>query len=268
MPKIRSLEELIPRDVRRMATTPSSSGQRSDPTTRRYFDHSEAPRVNTDAVITRALREQYPQLELVITPGSTSCDLLRFAAAGHATATRVTDDSSIPSSLQWTIYIPPARRSEGAQGFVGDALIFGKFIYKWKAEEFIVYVVDGRDGTDAWPRVMNYYILATERHKVDELLLAAGLWGSELHNEILVFDGGDWDSSAELWQSVNKSSWDAVILDKDMKQALIDDHLSFFASKETYSSLKVPWKRGIIYYGPPGNGENQPNAPANVYVVG
>jgi len=237
------------------AITPASSGRSSDPTTRRFFDHSGAARINTDAVITKALREQYPQLELVVTPSSSACDLLRFAGAGHAIATPVADDSSIPSSLQWTYYIPPARRAEGAQGYVGDAVIFGKFIYKWKGDEFIVYIVDGRDGSEAWPRVVNYYILATERYKVDELLLAAGLWGSDLHNEILVFDGGDWESSAELWQSVNKSSWDAVILDKDMKKALIDDHNSFFDSKETYAGLKVPWKRGIIYYGPPGNGK-------------
>ena len=52
-----------------------------------------------------------------------------------------------------------------------------------------------------------------------------------------------------------KASWDSVILDEDMKAALIEDHLSFFRSRATYERLKVPWKRGIIYYGPPGNGK-------------
>ncbi|KAJ2971269.1 hypothetical protein NUW58_g9464 [Xylaria curta] len=51
------------------------------------------------------------------------------------------------------------------------------------------------------------------------------------------------------------ASWDNVILDDGMKKAIIDDHVSFFDSRDTYARLKVPWKRGIIYYGPPGNGK-------------
>jgi DNA replication protein DnaC len=40
-----------------------------------------------------------------------------------------------------------------------------------------------------------------------------------------------------------------------MKKAIIDDHQSFFDSRDTYARLKVPWKRGLIYHGPPGNGK-------------
>lgn len=46
-----------------------------------------------------------------------------------------------------------------------------------------------------------------------------------------------------------------IALHLQMKQALIDDHMSFFKSRGQYEKLKVPWKRGIIYYGPPGNGK-------------
>lgn len=40
-----------------------------------------------------------------------------------------------------------------------------------------------------------------------------------------------------------------------MKDAIIGDVNTFFDSRDTYEKLKVPWKRGIIYYGPPGNGK-------------
>lgn len=30
---------------------------------------------------------------------------------------------------------------------------------------------------------------------------------------------------------------------------------NFFNGRDTYTKLKVPWKRGVIYYGPPGNGK-------------
>lgn len=237
----------------------ASGSSAADATTDRYFGHLRAPRVNTDAIITKSLAEQYPELELVVVPESpsydTRFDLLGFASAGYATVTPLSDDSSLPSSLQWTVYAPPARRIDGDSGSLGDLAIFGKFLYKWDDAEFIVYLVDGRDGTGAYPTVKNYYILTANRRKADELVLKVGSWSSELHNEAWVFDGGSWEKSSELWQSANKSTWDAVILDEDMKQALIEDHLSFFQSRQTYTDLKVPWKRGVIYHGPPGNGE-------------
>lgn len=230
-----------------------------DSTTARYFSHSYAQRVNTDAVITKSLKAQYPGFDLVVVPqiasGNSQCDLLTFAAAGHATAMPLAGDESVPSSLQWKVYVPPARRIDGNTGALGELTLFGKYVYKWNGYDYLVYLVDGRDGAEGYPKVKNYYIICPDRRKADELIMAVGVWGSDLHNEVWVFDGGSWTKSAELWQSANKSTWDAVILDEDMKKALIDDHVSFFESRETYTDLKVPWKRGIIYHGPPGNGE-------------
>ncbi|CRK44937.1 hypothetical protein BN1723_016420, partial [Verticillium longisporum] len=85
--------------------------------------------------------------------------------------------------------------------------------------------------------------------------LTVSAWCSEVRNEILVYDGGWWQRSAELWDSVQSAKWENVILDESMKEALINDHLSFFNSHDTYEKLHVPWKRGIIYHGPPGNGK-------------
>lgn len=237
----------------------------ADAATAAFFDHSSAPRVSTDAVITKALKEQYPSLQLIIVPESismdVSCDLFGFAAAGHASYTMLEDDSNLPSSMRTKVYFPPPRRMDGAKGVLGDVIGFGKFLYRWDDAEFIIYFIDGRDGVEAYPRIRNYYILTADTHKAEELILAVGGWSEDLHNEVWVFDGGWWGKSTELWESVQKATWDAVILDSDMKKALINDHNSFFDSRETYANLKVPWKRGIIYHGPPGNGESTTSAP-------
>ncbi len=225
-----------------------------DATTEAFFDHSSAKRINTDTVIAKALHKQYPNLELVIVP-LYNCNLLEYATAGHATFTPVEESgSSSLTPLSWTLYLPPARRIDGSMGGLGEKRSFGKYLYKWKNEEFIIYIVDGRD-TSYPVQNLNSYILTADRAKADALLLEAGKWSTDLHEEVLVFDQGYWQKNAELYQSVLKASWDSVIMDAKMKKAIIDDHLSFFDSRDTYDKLRVPWKRGIIYHGPPGNGK-------------
>ena len=86
----------------------------------------------------------------------------------------------------------------------------------------------------------------------NRLLLEAGTWVNELHNEVWVYDGGWWQKSRELYNSVQNASWDDVILDEKMKKSLMADVESFYDNRDTYERLKVPWKRGVIYYGPPG----------------
>lgn len=91
--------------------------------------------------------------------------------------------------------------------------------------------------------------------ETDALVLAAGKWTSQLHDEIFVFDNGYWSKSKELWSSVAGASWTDVILAPAMKQSLIDDVQSFFDNQELYAQFSVPWKRGVILHGVPGNGK-------------
>lgn len=227
-----------------------------DETTRQFFHHSSARRTNTDTVIAKALRQQYPNLSLSIAP-AISCNLTGYAASGHAQSAPLHDgdDDHVPTSLSWTVYLPPAKRMDGDLGVVAKETHFEKYLYQWKHHDFIVYLINGRDGSQAYPAIVNYYVLSTSEELATQLIRAAGRWTSDLHEEIWVFDGGYWSKSAELYQSAMKASWESVILDEEMKNALIEDHLSFFRSRATYDRLKVPWKRGIIYYGPPGNGK-------------
>lgn len=226
-----------------------------DETAREYFHHSSAQRVNTDIVIVEALRKQYPEFNVVIAPQD-SCNLLAYAGAGHAIATPIEDTNDpIYAPVKWRQYLPPARRLDHQPGALVDMVLFGIYMYSWNNHEFIVYIVNGRDGTAYYPAVVNNYILTKESYPVDQLIIAATQYSAELHNEVWVFDQGYWQKSGELWQSVQHSKWDDVILDPGMKKAIIDDVQNFFSSRDTYSKLKVPWKRGIIYYGPPGNGK-------------
>ncbi|KAF2653546.1 P-loop containing nucleoside triphosphate hydrolase protein, partial [Lophiostoma macrostomum CBS 122681] len=237
--------------------TGSSFMHSGDQTSQEYFHHSSGQRTNTDVVVVEALRKQYPNLDIVVAPRS-NLNLLAYASAGFITLTPLDDSEKDPvygRALAHTIYLPPARRLDGGSGGFAKSLKFGKFICKWKDHEFLLYIANGRDGTLSYPDLTVHYILTRETEKAEELIKEATIWGSELHNEVWVFDSGYWQKSSDLWRSVDKAQWSDVILEEGMKKAIIDDVENFFDNRETYEKLKVPWKRGIIYYGPPGNGK-------------
>ena len=117
-----------------------------------------------------------------------------------------------------------------------------------------MYVVDGRDGTSFYPQFLNQYVIGQEA-VVNELMVAAGYYTSTLHDEIWVFDQGYWQKDRSLWGSIQNSLWDNVILDEGMKKSLIDVVQRFLDSRNQYERLGVPWKRGMIFHGPPGNGK-------------
>lgn len=221
--------------------------------TTEFFMRNDGHRIDTATAFTKVLQNQYPQLSLSVVNTYTA-NLTGFAAAGKASMIQIQDDTSdLPKSLQEKVYIPSPRRLDGGSGILAVSYQFAKFQYTWEKYDFIVYVADVFQ--EPYSTSTKFFILSARESDANALIRAVGQWNSQLHGEILIFEGGRWMTSKELFQSVMKASWDAVILDKDMKKALIEDHLSFFRSEATYKRLKVPWKRGIIYHGPPGNGK-------------
>src|SRR6185436_401285 len=50
-------------------------------------------------------------------------------------------------------------------------------------------------------------------------------------------------------------NWDSLFLPSDIKKELQSLVENFLFSKEFYESNKIPWKRGVLLYGKPGNGK-------------
>ncbi|KAI9875250.1 MAG: hypothetical protein M1830_008706 [Pleopsidium flavum] len=223
--------------------------------------HSNADCTFTDVVVSSSLRSRHPDLALTISPVST-CNLLSFASTGQAEAVL---DPRNEEYLLWRSYQPPARRLDGAMGSLADQILFARYNYRWDNHDFIVYIVNGaRGNAGPFGGTLNNYILhkpegnetvQSQSAVTDKLITAASKYNLELHKEILVFDQGWWQKSRELWESVQKASWSDVILDEKMKESLIGDVEGFFDERDTYREFSVPWKRGIIFHGPPGNGK-------------
>ncbi|OAL34645.1 hypothetical protein AYO20_06062 [Fonsecaea nubica] len=222
-----------------------------------FFRNATAARVDTDAVIFDTVSNAHPGVPITTVP-EWSCNLRAYAAAGHATVEALEqsriDPKIWPESLRWTVFIPPARRMDGGSGVVADEVFFESYLYKWDGLTFLVYFADGRDGTMSYPQVRNQYILG-DKAAARTLVATIGRWQSVLHDEVWVFNQGYWRKDPLLYRSILKSRWEDVILDREFKRDLVDTVQRFFDSREEYTHLGVPWKRGVIFYGPPGNGK-------------
>lgn len=55
--------------------------------------------------------------------------------------------------------------------------------------------------------------------------------------------------------SDNTQLFDRIFLEGDLKKSIVGDVGRFLDNKKVYDDLGIPWKRGYIFEGPPGNGK-------------
>lgn len=116
--------------------------------------------------------------------------------------------------------------------------------------EFTIYILRYAEGFGIYTQ--HYILHEGSEEPSRSLLRAAGAWSYELHEEIWVFNNGFWNKEHGLWVEVQKANWNDVILNESFKKALQKDVYSFFDSEALYKELGIPWKRGLIMFGPPG----------------
>lgn len=220
----------------------------------RWLEHNHQPQTGTGVVTFDLLRATYPNFHVTYTD-TIYCDLFGFAAAGHATATP--QDSPLTHAVRF--YKSPAYRLAKDPGKITDRVSFGCWLYQWNGTEYLVYLFEYPDFMGRNHKLC--YVLHPDNpgkrtnDATDALLLESGKWTRELHEEIFIFDDGSWRKSSELYTSVQGASWDDVILKPEMKTRLVEDVQNFFDHQTLYQGMKVPWKRGVILHGAPGNGK-------------
>ncbi len=128
----------------------------------------------------------------------------------------------------------------------------GNFEVRWQGNQIDLVLMSWIEGSC---KVRYYWILADTKEVAENFLTAVCEWNSPIRNEVLVFENGYWSKNAEMFDSIKTANFDNLILGGTLKQDIQNDFTNFFASRETYETYGLPWKRGILLIGSPGNGK-------------
>jgi mitochondrial chaperone BCS1 len=98
--------------------------------------------------------------------------------------------------------------------------------------------------------------LLARRSEVDALLQQVLAHAEKRRaHRLALYTVDRWGEQWHLADTKPRRSLDSVVLDADAARALHDDIRGFFARRENYAQLGIPWRRGYLLHGPPGTGK-------------
>lgn len=212
-----------------------------------WVNHFSQKLPGPELTLTATLRERYPDHAIVSTTGPVNF----FSFPG----VRISPLPGLEPPVAHVVYRAPARRGDGP-GRLAQDIQFATFRLEWRNEVFTLIVAEWREvySTRTYTAVLRRGGAEVEP-LINTLIIAASAYHQELREEILIFNDGWWQKDHALWVEVQKANWNDVILDDELKTLVQSDVDNFFKSEKIFKDLAVPWKRGIIMYGPPGNGK-------------
>jgi hypothetical protein len=214
--------------------------------------------------IGRALRSAWPTMAIVEGEDSTF-DFDRFAEAGHCARTPL-PDMHIEVHTQWNApflldskgedwWTPPYVARDAPKRGDGSVLrtsVNAIYDVRWEGHELVVVLASWAEGTC---NHVHFWLLAREREIADTFLVAVCRFGQAPRQEVLVINGDRWKKDPELFASIRASTLDDLVLPAALRNEIVEDFTTFLAARDDYARLGVPWKRGVLFLGPPGNGK-------------
>ena len=122
----------------------------------------------------------------------------------------------------------------------------------WKGELLDVVLITWTERSFG---VRHYWIVADGQKLADDFLDAVCTLSCEARKEIVVYQGGFFAKDEELFAAIKSATFENLILNASLGEQIRNDFVQFFNSRETYEHYGIPWRRGSLFIGPPGNGK-------------
>jgi len=122
----------------------------------------------------------------------------------------------------------------------------------WSGELLDVILITWSEGCY---RCRHHWIVADSQKLAENFLDAVCEWSCEVRGEIVVYQDGYFEKDTELFNAIKSATFDNLILRGSLKKEIHNDFTQFFNSRESYERYGIPWRRGAIFTGPPGNGK-------------
>lgn len=103
--------------------------------------------------------------------------------------------------------------------------------------------------------VTRYFLIAADRGVAERFYAAACAWNNEVRGEVLVYNGHNWHKDTDLFAAIAGARLESLVLPGALKREIVGDLTAFLDAQATYERYGAPWKRGILFLGPPGNGK-------------
>jgi AAA+ superfamily predicted ATPase len=203
-------------------------------------DALSAPYYHISYYISRRLAELYPE-KAIVEGSAYSFNLDGYARAGQCS---IIGEESVHNQFTTAWRGIGSELSRDAEN--------GWFNVLWEDNLLDVVLVTWEEGRC---KSRQHWILADTREVAEGFFRSVCHWSGEVRSEILVFDNGRFSKSEELFRAIRGASFDNLIMPPGLKQEIQQDFTRFFASREMYERYAIPWKRGVLFIGPPGNGK-------------
>ncbi|HUJ57652.1 MAG TPA: ATP-binding protein [Kofleriaceae bacterium] len=122
----------------------------------------------------------------------------------------------------------------------------------WRDETFDLISLEYPGGSCERQR---FYVVGRDRATTESFFAEVSRWNHEVRGEILVFSNGCFHKDEKLYAAVQAASFDQLVLEGSFSRQIRDDFHQFLAARATYEDARVPWRRGALFIGPPGNGK-------------
>lgn len=192
----------------------------------------------------------------------TACgfDLDGFVDAGHAKLIPLAEFGHNQIVINWrgcptedgmAMRLPASSCAIGEEG-IARKLLNGLVRLEWQGKTLEAFRLRW---TDLMSPQHACFLVAESEAVAEAFYTAVCEWSAMPHGEVLVFEQGTWRKDRHLFATIQLSSFANLVLAPGLKESLQEDVTRFFSSREVYSRYGVPWKRGILLVGPPGNGK-------------